>query len=57
VDLQRQTHGTGFFGTHLTGGSNSIKHSFTQYRELGARTRGDRGHVTGRQTGMQAGHG
>ncbi len=27
------------FGTHLTGGSNSIKHSFTQYRELGARTR------------------
>lgn len=27
------------FGTHLTGGSNSIKNSFTQYRELGARTR------------------
>lgn len=27
------------FGLHLTGGSNSIKNSFTQYRELGARTR------------------
>jgi isoquinoline 1-oxidoreductase beta subunit len=27
------------FGTHLTGGSNSIKNSYTQYRELGARTR------------------
>jgi isoquinoline 1-oxidoreductase beta subunit len=27
------------FGMHLTGGSNSIKNSFTQYRELGARTR------------------
>ncbi len=27
------------FDTHLTGGSNSIKNSFTQYRELGARTR------------------
>jgi isoquinoline 1-oxidoreductase beta subunit len=24
---------------HLTGGSNSIKNSYTQYRELGARTR------------------
>lgn len=27
------------FGMHLTGGSNSIKNSFMQYRELGARTR------------------
>jgi isoquinoline 1-oxidoreductase subunit beta len=27
------------FGMHLTGGSNSIKNSWTQYRELGARTR------------------
>lgn len=27
------------FGIHLTGGSHSIKHSFTQYRELGARAR------------------
>ncbi|MEY5100005.1 MAG: hypothetical protein RJA36_2724 [Pseudomonadota bacterium] len=27
------------YGIHLTGGSNSIKHSFTQYRELGARAR------------------
>ena len=27
------------YGMHLTGGSNSIKHSFMQYRELGARAR------------------
>jgi isoquinoline 1-oxidoreductase subunit beta len=27
------------FGIHLTGGSNSIKNSFAQYRELGARAR------------------
>ncbi len=27
-------------GMHLTGGSNSIKNSYTQYRELGARLRG-----------------
>ena len=27
------------FGSHLTGGSNSLKNSYTQYRELGARTR------------------
>ncbi len=26
-------------GMHLTGGSNSIKNSYTQYRQLGARTR------------------
>ena len=27
------------FGMHLTGGSGAIKNSYTQYRELGARTR------------------
>ncbi len=27
------------FGMHLTGGSNALKNSYTQYRELGARTR------------------
>ncbi len=27
------------FQMHMTGGSTAIKHSFTQYRELGARTR------------------
>ncbi|HEY9107869.1 MAG TPA: molybdopterin cofactor-binding domain-containing protein [Roseateles sp.] len=27
------------FGIHLTGGSNSVKNSFQQYRELGARTK------------------
>ena len=26
-------------GMHLTGGSNSVKNSYTQYRELGARTK------------------
>ena len=42
----RSRHGTNdmayvdpAFGMHLTGGSNTIKNSFTQYRELGARTR------------------
>jgi isoquinoline 1-oxidoreductase subunit beta len=28
-----------FMGMHLTGGSNSVKNSYGQYRELGARTR------------------
>ena len=27
------------FGMHITGGSTSMKHSYAQYRELGARTR------------------
>ncbi len=42
----RSTHGSNapayvdpVFGMHLTGGSGSIAHSYTQYRELGARTR------------------
>jgi len=42
----RSRHGTNdpayadpLFGMHLTGGSTAIKHSFTQYRELGARAR------------------
>ncbi len=45
--LVRSTHGSSdaayvdpLFGIHLTGGSNSIKNSFVQYRELGARARG-----------------
>lgn len=44
--LVRARHGSSdpayadpLWGIHLTGGSNSIKHSFTQYRELGARAR------------------
>ena len=44
--LVRSRHGSGdaayvdpLFGIHLTGGSQSIKNSFTQYRELGARAR------------------
>lgn len=42
----RSTHGNAdpayvdpVMGMHLTGGSTAIKHSYTQYRELGARTR------------------
>jgi isoquinoline 1-oxidoreductase subunit beta len=44
--LVRSTHGSSdaaymdpMFGIHLTGGSNSIKNSYVQYRELGARAR------------------
>jgi isoquinoline 1-oxidoreductase beta subunit len=44
--LVRSQHGSSdaayadpLFGIHLTGGSNSIKNSFVQYRELGARAR------------------
>ncbi len=44
--LVRSRHGSGdaayvdpLFGIHLTGGSNSVKNSYTQYRELGARAR------------------
>ncbi len=44
--LVRSQHGSNdpayvdpLWGMHLTGGSNSVKHSFTQYRELGARAR------------------
>ena len=45
-NLVRSRHGTNdaayadpLFGIHLTGGSHTIKNSFTQYRELGARAR------------------
>lgn len=44
--LVRSRHGSNdpayadpLFGMHITGGSNTIKNSFTQYRELGARAR------------------
>lgn len=44
--LVRSRHGSSdpayldpLFGLHMTGGSSSIKNSFTQYRELGARAR------------------
>jgi len=44
--LVRSRHGSSdpayadpLFGLHMTGGSNSIKNSYTQYRELGARAR------------------
>jgi len=36
---QRGNYVDPFMGMHLTGGSNSIKNSYGQYRELGARTR------------------
>jgi isoquinoline 1-oxidoreductase subunit beta len=36
---QRANYVDPMMGLHLTGGSNSIKNSYTQYRELGARTK------------------
>ena len=36
---QRGEYVDPMFGMHLTGGSNSIKNSYTQYRELGARAK------------------
>jgi isoquinoline 1-oxidoreductase subunit beta len=36
---QRGNYVDPMMGMHLTGGSNSIKNSYTQYRELGARTK------------------
>jgi isoquinoline 1-oxidoreductase beta subunit len=36
---QRGNYVDPVMGMHLTGGSNSIKNSYTQYRELGARTK------------------
>ncbi|RVT83040.1 xanthine dehydrogenase family protein molybdopterin-binding subunit [Inhella crocodyli] len=36
---QRGAYVDPFMGMHLTGGSNSIKNSYQQYRELGARTK------------------
>lgn len=36
---QRGSYVDPFIGLHLTGGSNSVKNSYMQYRELGARTK------------------
>jgi isoquinoline 1-oxidoreductase subunit beta len=36
---QRGNYVDPMLGMHLTGGSNSVKNSYTQYRELGARTK------------------
>jgi isoquinoline 1-oxidoreductase subunit beta len=36
---QRGNYVDPFMGMHLTGGSNSVKNSYQQYRELGARTK------------------
>jgi isoquinoline 1-oxidoreductase subunit beta len=41
-----------FMGMHLTGGSNSVKNSYMQYRELGARTRAMLVAAAGRQWGV-----
>jgi len=43
------------FGMHLTGGSGSIKNSYTQYRELGARTRAMLVSAAAAQWGVDAG--
>ena len=41
-------------GMHLTGGSNSVKNSYAQYRELGARTRAMLLAAASRQLGVPA---
>jgi isoquinoline 1-oxidoreductase beta subunit len=43
-----------FMGMHLTGGSNSVKNSYLQYRELGARTRAMLVAAASRQWGVPA---
>ncbi|GGH58780.1 oxidoreductase [Comamonas phosphati] len=57
----RSTHGNAdpayvdpVMGMHLTGGSTAIKHSYTQYRELGARTRAMLVAAAARQWGVPA---
>lgn len=57
----RSTHGTAdpayadpVMGFHLTGGSSAIKNSYTQYRELGARTRAMLVAAAAQQWGVQA---
>ena len=42
------------FGMHLTGGSGAIKHSYTQYRELGARARAMLVAAAAKQWGVDA---
>ena len=41
-----------FMGMHLTGGSNSVKNSYVQYRELGARTKAMLLAAAGKQWGV-----
>ena len=41
-------------GMHMTGGSNSVKNSYTQYRELGARTKAMLVSAAARQWGVPA---
>jgi isoquinoline 1-oxidoreductase beta subunit len=60
--LVKSQHGTAdpayvdpAFGMHLTGGSGSIKNSYTQYRELGARTRAMLVSAAAAQWGVDAG--
>ncbi len=51
---QRPNYVDPFMGMHLTGGSNSVKNSFMQYRELGARTRAMLVAAAARQWGVPA---
>jgi isoquinoline 1-oxidoreductase beta subunit len=60
--LVKSQHGTAdpayvdpAFGMHLTGGSGSIKNSYTQYRELGARARAMLVSAAAAQWGVDAG--
>jgi isoquinoline 1-oxidoreductase beta subunit len=51
---QRGQYVDPFMGLHLTGGSNSVKNSYTQYRELGARTKAMLVAAAARQWGVPA---
>ncbi len=51
---QRGNYVDPMFGMHLTGGSNSVKNSYTQYRELGARTQAMLVAAAARQWGVPA---
>ena len=51
---QRPAYVDPAMGMHLTGGSNSVKNSFLQYRELGARTRAMLVAAAARQWGVPA---
>lgn len=51
---QRANYVDPFMGLHLTGGSNSVKNSYLQYRELGARTKSMLVAAAARQWGVPA---
>jgi len=51
---QKMAYADPLFGIHLTGGSNSVKNSYQQYRELGARCKAMLLAAAGQSWGMPA---